>query len=167
MTVFRVAASRGAEIAQEILGRDFAGVLVSDRWSGYRWVDAQRRQLCWAHLIRDLLGMIERGGAGAALATKMLAEVRSTFKWWHRIRDGTLARAQFQRRMKPVRARFEALLAEAHGSAEKKTAGMCGQILKLAPALWTFVDIKGVEPTNNVAERAGRHAFFFRKCFLL
>lgn len=163
VTVFRVARSRGAEVAQEILGRDFPGRLVSDRWSGYRWVDAQRRQLCWAHLIRDLAGMVERGGAGAALATKMLAEVRRCFRWWHRIRDGTLPRPVFQRRMKPVRARFEALLAEAHRTAEKKTAGMCGQILKLAPALWTFVDVEGVAPTNNVAERAVRHGVLWRK----
>jgi transposase len=166
VTVFRVATSRGSAIAQEILGRDFAGILVSDRWSGYRWVDPHRRQLCWAHLLRDVLGMIDRGGVGGAVATKMLAEIRRTFRWWHRIRDGTLSREQFQRRMKPARARFEALLAEAHRSAEKKTAGMCGQILDLAPALWTFVDVEGIEPTNNIAERAGRHAVLWRKgCF--
>jgi len=163
VTVFRVAASRGSEIAQEILGRDFAGILVSDRWSGYRWVDPQRRQLCWAHLLRDVLGMIDRGGVGGALATKMLAEIRRTFRWWHRIRDGTLSREQYQRKMKPVRARFEALLAEAHRSAEKKTSGMCKQILDLAPALWTFVDVEGIEPTNNIAERTVRHGVLWRK----
>ena len=39
-------------------------------------------------------------------------------------------------------------------------------ILKVAPALWTFSRIEGVEPTNNVAERTIRHAVLYRKgCF--
>ena len=30
-------------------------------------------------------------------------------------------------------------------------------------ALWTFVDVEGVEPTNNTAERALRHAVLWRR----
>jgi transposase len=33
----------------------------------------------------------------------------------------------------------------------------------LEPALWTFVRVEGVEPTNNAAERALRHAVCWRK----
>src|SRR3989338_3558172 len=43
---------------------------------------------------------------------------------------------------------------------------MCKRILKLAPALWTFARVEGVEPTNNAAERAVRPAVLYRKgCF--
>jgi transposase len=31
-------------------------------------------------------------------------------------------------------------------------------LLAIEPALWTFVRVEGVEPTNNAAERALRHA---------
>ncbi len=40
---------------------------------------------------------------------------------------------------------------------------MCKQILKVERAMWTFVRIPGVEPTNNAAERALRHAVIWRK----
>jgi transposase len=44
-----------------------------------------------------------------------------------------------------------------------KTAGVCAEILKLEPALWTFARAEGLEPTNNAAERALRPAVIKRK----
>jgi transposase len=44
-----------------------------------------------------------------------------------------------------------------------KTAGTCREILAIEPALWTFARVEGIEPTNNAAERALRHAVQWRK----
>jgi transposase len=44
-----------------------------------------------------------------------------------------------------------------------RTAGVCRELLNLEPALWTFLRVEGVEPTNNAAERALRHAVLWRK----
>src|SRR5205823_291645 len=44
-----------------------------------------------------------------------------------------------------------------------KTAGTCRELLAVEQALWTFVRVEGVEPTNNAAERALRHAVQWRK----
>jgi transposase len=52
VSVFCIDRSRGADVAKRLLGEDFGGVTVSDRWYGYNWLDPSRRQLCWAHLIR-------------------------------------------------------------------------------------------------------------------
>lgn len=162
-TVFVIARSRGGKVAREILGDRFAGLLVTDRWSGYGWVDVLRRQLCWSHLLRDLLGMTERDDVGAGLAAEILLEVDQMLDWWEQVREGTLGRAVFQSRMLPIRVRVKALLREASTSAAKKTAGMCREILALEPALWTFIDVEGLEPTNNAAERAIRPAVLWRK----
>jgi len=43
-----------------------------------------------------------------------------------------------------------------------KTAATCFEILKVKEGLWTFTRVQGVEPTNNVAERAMRHAVIWR-----
>ena len=43
-----------------------------------------------------------------------------------------------------------------------KTVRSCQQILNVEAALWTFVDHPGVEPTNNLAERALRPAVIWR-----
>ena len=84
----------------------------------------------------------------------------------HRVRDGTLSRAQFQTAMRPRRRRVEQWLRRGAACGHRKTAATCRDILGLAPALWTFVDVPGVEPTNNAAERALRPAVLWRKgCF--
>jgi len=44
-----------------------------------------------------------------------------------------------------------------------KTSGTCNKLLKVKAALWTFVDIEGIEPTNNFAERTLRPAVIWRK----
>src|SRR6266536_1059371 len=51
--VFRIAAGRHAFEAKTLLGERFAGIVCSDRWRGYDYLDPTQRQLCWAHLLRD------------------------------------------------------------------------------------------------------------------
>ena len=41
--------------------------------------------------------------------------------------------------------------------------GRCASLLKLEPALWTFVTVAGVEPTNNAAEQTLRPAVLWRQ----
>lgn len=161
--VFHVTCSRGGDVVRALLGETFSGHLVTDRWSAYNWVDARRRQLCWSHLLRDLQGMVERGGRGEVFARAILACARDMFEWWAQVRDGELERTQFQERMRSVRTEVERLLMQSAMHAEEKTAGMCAEILKLKEALWTFVDVEGIEPTNNAAERALRPAVLQRK----
>jgi transposase len=161
--VFRVARGRGAAVVREMLGDDFAGRLGTDRWTAYNWVETNRRQLCWSHLFRDFQGMVDRGGVGSSVAAQLIAEADKMMDWWHRTCDGTLERSVFQRRMGPVRVAVARLLRDGVARAEPKTAGMCKEMLRLEPALWTFVDIAGIEPTNNAAERAIRPAVLWRK----
>jgi len=40
---------------------------------------------------------------------------------------------------------------------------MCSELHKHRQWLWTFVDVPGIEPTNNTAERALRPAVIYRK----
>lgn len=163
VTVFRVARSRGAKVAKEMLGEDFGGFLVVDRWSAYLWKPRGMRQVCWAHLVRDFQSFVDRGGAGAKIGEQLLGQAKLMFRSWHRIRDGTLTRATFQRRMKKVERKVGRLLRKAVVCGNAKTEGMAKEILKHEPALFTFVLASGVEPTNNVAERALRGAVIWRK----
>jgi transposase len=162
-TVFRIARSRGAKVAKQMLGEDFRGFLVVDRWSAYLWKPRGMRQVCWAHLVRDFRSFVERGGASARIGEQLLDQAKLMFRCWHRIRDGTLTRATFQRRMKKVERTVGRLLRKAAVCGDAKTAGMAREILKHEPALFTFVLATGVEPTNNVAERALRGAVIWRK----
>jgi transposase len=163
VVVFRIATSRGSQVIKALLGEDFLGWLITDRWSAYDWYDAGLRQLCWSHLTRDFQGFIDRGGKGGRIGRKLMAERNRMFKWWHRVRDGTLERSTFQRRMRKVERKVGDLLRQAQACGEKKTAGMARQILRLEKCLWVFVDVPGVEPTNNYGERTIRQGVIYRK----
>lgn len=163
LALFRISSSRGSEVAKALLGEDFTGFLTTDRWSAYNWYDTFLRQLCWSHLTRDFQSFIDRGGEGGRLGELLMKERDRMFKWWRRVRDGTMPREEFERRMPKVERRVGRLLREAVVSAEDKTAGMAAEILKLEPAMWTFVHVVGLEPTNNFGERTIRHAVMYRK----
>jgi transposase len=162
LAVFAIRRSRGADVARELLS-NFRGTLVSDRWGGYAWVDATKRQLCWSHLVRDFLGFADHGNEAAWLSRALLRNQRRMFRLWHRVRDGTLARTEFERLMRPVERRICALLDEGTRLPVKKVVRQCRRILKLEAALFTFVHLEGLLPTNNHAEQTIRHAVIWRK----
>ena len=163
VSVFLIHASRGSPAAKALLGADFAGVAGTDRWSGYTWLGPARRQLCWAHLRRDFSAFVERGGASATLGTALLTQVERLFALVQRVRDGTLAHADLAPAMAPVQREVAALLRQGAACEHAKTARTCRNLLAIEAALWTFVQVAGVEPTNNAAERALRPAVLWRK----
>ncbi len=71
VTVFHVHLSRSQAAAKELLG-ECSGYLITDRWTGYGWWPLSKRQLCWAHLIRDFHKIAERGGASQAIGEGLL-----------------------------------------------------------------------------------------------
>lgn len=163
VTVFLVRMSRGGQVARELLGEQFSGILVTDRYSAYAWYPVRWRQLCWAHLLRDFTAMRDRGGPSEALGAAFLVQAHQMFTWWHRVRAGTLQRSTLRSYMTPLRREVERLLVVGSQCAVAKTAGTCQAILKQRKALWTFVQVAGVEPTNNAAERAIRPGVLWRK----
>ena len=162
VTVFLVHARRSTVAARSLIGA-CEGILVSDRWSAYRHWPIEQRQLCWAHLLREFTAFTERGGAAARLGRALLTDADRMFARWHRVRDGTLSRRRFWREMRPVRRRVECRLRRGTTGTEGKTAATCRDLVPLLTALWTFIDLPGVEPTNNAAERALRPAVLWRK----
>src|SRR5262245_50088271 len=163
VTVFAIRPSRSGQVAQELVGECFWGWLVTDRWSAYTWYPSWRRQLCWAHLLRDIEAMIARGGGSQEIGEALQAQACLMFHWWHRVRDGTLAHTSFANYMRPIRREVERLLEAGQTCGVPTTEGVCREILKLRQGLWTFVRHEGVEPTNNAAERAIRPGVLWRK----
>jgi transposase len=163
VTVFVIRLSRGGQVARELLGEGFCGILVTDRYSAYNWYPVRWRQLCWSHLLRDFEAIRGRGGASEAIGDALLEQAHQMFTWWHRVRDGTLKRSTFRSYMTPLRREVERLLEAGSQCGVAKTEGTCCEMLKRRQALWTFVQVEGVEPTNNSAERAVRPGVQRRK----
>ena len=164
VSLFTILLSRSQAAAKTLIGEAFDGIVVSDRYSGYSWIDLRQRQVCWAHLKRDFTRISERHGVSQEIGNGLLAQEKALFELWYRVRDGTLSRTTFAELVQPIRVALKALLEEgasyAIGPKEKtplaKTVRTCQQLLRVEPALWTFVTVAGVEPTNNIAERSLR-----------
>jgi transposase len=163
VTVFTITLSRAGSVARGLVDPSAGQVITTDRYKGYLWLPLKQRQVCWAHLIRDFQAMVDRVNAGSAVGEELLCCAEDLFTWWYRVRDGTMARSTFQRYVAELRPWVRSQLEAGSASACAKTAGTCGELLAVEPALWTFVRVEGIEPTNNAAERALRHAVLWRK----
>jgi transposase len=161
---FRVAASRSRGAFEGLMGGSPPGVVTSDRYSAYSHLPPEKRQACWAHLRRDFRAMIDRDDAGSASGEDLLLHADILFEAWSKVRAGEHSRETFAAESLPwLRPEVRALLGAGAGCGSKPTAATCREVLKIEPSLWTFATTEGVEPTNNDAERALRHAVCWRK----
>jgi transposase len=162
--VFVIYGKRSALGLTALLGTEIAGILCSDRYSVYERVPAARRQICWAHLKRDFQKIVDRAGPSQAVGRKGLNIVKQVFAAWHAFKDGQVTRAQLAAQLEPVEIRLNRILLEgALLGADTTVAAFCENVLRLEPALWTFVTTEGVEPTNNFIEQLLRRAVLWRK----
>jgi transposase len=163
VTTFEVAARRDAATARTVIGEAKGGIITTDRYLGYSWLATARRQVCWAHLKRDFQAIAERAGDAQEIGEALLAQTKEVFRLWHELREGTISRRKFQHLIAPVQQRVTELLAAGSECRSRKTRGTCRHIRAVEAALWTFVRVRGVEPTNNSAERALRRAVLWRR----
>jgi transposase len=161
-TVFAVRTTRAATVLGELLGEAFAGAVHCDRAKMY-W-HLGRLQWCWAHLKRDFQALIDdRDRQVKRLGHDLMRPTQALFRHGARCRDGTITRRRLKRLMKPIRQEVEALLLRGVYSGNKRLHGMCRELYDHRDWLWTFLEVEGMEPTNNASERALRHAVIWRK----
>ena len=171
VTVFVQGLSRSTTAAIELLGNAFGGIVVSDRFSAYNHLPVMQRQLCWAHLMRDLTAIAERPGASAEFGAQLLGLQQQLFGHWHRYKEGKIDWPALQQSCRPIRQTFETTLQRVvelgYQRGERtpwaSTVRTCQQLQKVTGGLWTFLEIEGIEPTNNAAERALRQSVIQRK----
>lgn len=154
-TLFRIG-RRSTASRMRLLGRTFRGIIVTDRWRAYDSHPLERRQLCWAHLVRDFRALEERGGAALATGHWGVSECERIFEIFGRYRSGEITYPKMQQETRPLQARFRRLLGQGMASTDRKARALAKDLLRLWPALWTFSRVEGVPLTNNTAERALR-----------
>jgi transposase len=163
VTLFQIHASRGGAVARALLGEAWSGIAGSDRGTMYSWLERERRQVCWAHLKRNFQKLVDWGPGPRPVGERLLVIEAEVFRHWHRFRAGELDRAGLVVALEPVQAAMTAALIEGATAGHPVAQPLCRSLLALEPALWTFVTVPGVEPTNNRAEQALRPAVLWRK----
>ena len=166
--VYTVAPTRGSEVLIRLLGAVFRGVLCSDRFSAYLKYHSGKAQFCWAHLKRNLLGVVEftKSSAVERFCRDALAEHARLFRLWHKFRSGQIDRRQLLLRSIPVQKRIFALAQRHLNTPHREVRNLATALFEHNDRLFTFLEQEGVEPTNNSAERALRTGVQWRKiCF--
>lgn len=162
--IFKICEDRHRDRLEELIGKDFGGIVGSDRWWAYELFDPESRQACWEHLKRDFFkhseGLAEQKEFGAA----GLALTKRLFKTWHAF-DEHQDRARLITEMAAIKTELRTLVEHAarNSPRTKYHRRFAGNLIKIWPALWTFVTTEGVQPTNNAAERSLRGPVIYRK----
>jgi transposase len=168
---YKIATSRGADVLRQLLGETFAGTLCSDRLQTYLSYAAARRQFCWSHGIRNVLSAQElaKTAAGQRFCRGALTLTRRLFRLWHRVRGdpeargAPLTREQLLSKAEPIAKQLFALADQSVNAADKDVRNLARAWALHHEHFFTFVHEEGVEPTNNVAERALRPPVQWRK----
>lgn len=162
-TLFLIRRSRTGEVARELIGEDFEGVVITDRFTSYHWIAKTLRQFCWAHLLRDFQAMIDVDGQAGETGALLKGLGRELIHRWKKWKAGTITRTTFVRHANRIRGAFQSVLIDGLTCDHAKTEGVCTELLKHFDSLWTFAKHETVDPTNNLAERAVRQGVIWRK----
>ena len=156
-TLFKIDPHRSGDVLIAVLGKEFDGVLGCDCFSAYRRYMREfdvTLQFCLAHLIRDVKFLMSLPGPKEqAYGTRLRDALRALFGVIHQREQ--LAVPEFQTRL--AAAREGVLQAGQQNVPNSRHAqAMAKRLQTHGQSYFTFVTTPGVEPTNNLAERAIR-----------
>lgn len=170
LAVYQIA-DRTSESAVALLGADFDGALITDAYASYNAVNARHRQTCWAHIARrckELLQQIKLTKPGirvpkaVAFCERLKRFASQCCELGRQLRGKQLSQVK-------ARAMIPSLEKQLRQFAGKKVDYEAAETLrdrimrKDFDKLFTFLRIKGVEPTNNHAEQSVRPMVIMRK----
>ena len=163
VTVFQIWPNRNQAGAESLLGKILERVVGSDRFSSYNYINNKNRQICLEHLKRDFVGLSEKAGEVGVLGAYLASDIKQVLKIHREYKEGAHQKEHYEMKMQGYKLSIHKSLVACAELDQKKASGMCREILKHEEAMWTFVKKPEVEPTNNAAERALRHAVIWRK----
>ena len=153
VSFFMIHRHRSRAAFEELIGA-WQGILVSDGYTLYRkWVHG--RQTCLAHLIRRATGVSEHPDPDiAAVGTRIKEELQLLCHMAKAPPDIKEWNGFYKRLM---------LIFQLNGDCDDEAGKLVRQLMREVDNLWTFLDVQGVEPTNNIGERSLRFPVIYRK----
>lgn len=150
---FMIHKNRSKKAFLELI-QDWEGILISDNYSTYqKW--ANLRQTCLAHLIRKSKALAERKEpAVSEFGKQITGDLQLLCHWAKELPDNQEWREFYNR--------FTNLIFD-HKASEGEVGTLARSLIRQLESLWLFLDIEGIEPTNNIAERALRYGVLWRK----
>ncbi len=121
--------------------------------------------MCWCHVIRQLVEVSQRPGQTGRRGSKLLTLARRVIAAHRAYVEHGHDHDWLASQLAPLREQIRTLLGQCAAGRHVRTANFAAGLLEEYDALWTFADVPQaqIEPTNNAAERAVRHAVLMRK----
>lgn len=164
LSCFMTHFSRGTFAAKKLLGDTPDNIVVTDQYAGYHFIDNDHRQLCWAHILRNMTALAESWGPNKTYGTRLVRLIRLLFRLQHRLDKATLREHAYSTRIQKLRSawRQQLALASRH-CVTPRYQNRCKLLLKHDDMCWVFLKHPGVPLTNNEAERSLRSYVLWRK----
>lgn len=152
--------SRGSAALQKFFIQTYQGTLVSDFWAAYFNVACDDRQMCIAHLLRELFKVDDRNDAvqWKAFSKQLKRLLRDGLRLRKR---SDFSKKRYASRIGLINTRLWTLADATYHDADANR--LAERISKYRDYLFTFLDTPGVPPDNNHAERMIRPAVIIRK----
>lgn len=159
-TLYHIDPSRGSKVIEKLLGKAFAGTMVSDFHSAYSPMDC-KKQKCLVHLLRELAESAEKSPAFAEgkffrSCKRLIKQMLSLKQQWD-----ALGEPEYQSRVTRLEQRLEILAAGIYD--EANAMRLAKRLRRYGKELTAFLHEKDLDGTNNAAERAVRPLVVFRK----
>jgi len=171
LAFFHIDRHRSSEVAQSILGSNFQGTLITDRYAAYNGVNATARQACLGHLVTKakeitkevlLIEDASRDKKAEAFCADIATFFSNACAVGQELLGGSLQWEQAPRIEKQFVSELQSICADvlSYKPAETLRAALIGKDQQF---LFTFLRYPGVQPTNNQAEQSIRFLVIFRK----
>ena len=163
-TYFKLHKSRGKKVAKELIGNFHDRIIISDRYPAYNYLPEINHQVCWAHLKRDYQKISERADMIGKIGRSLLRAYARLFHFWKNECNAELIYSKKQKkRLNYLKNKMLKCLKIGASCNHDKTARTCQNTLECSKSLWRFLDVPGVSPTNNHAERQLRPLVISKK----
>lgn len=166
LTFLTIEPSRGKKVLKHLFPEGFDGDITSDRYAAYNMFAIEKRQVCWAHLLRDFTRFSHSGDPFTAkVGLGLLRQANRMFQVYHQCRNAEITQSQFLREISDIKKRVGIWIYRGSEVFDRPQLNrFCKNLEKIHPALWNFAYSSGkVEPTNNLAERDLRQFVIWRK----
>jgi len=159
VSVYTIDATRAHEVAEEILGKDFAGVLSCDCYLAYDALSFTQNK-CMAHLLRRCKEITESKTRNAVVFSRQVAQLLRAAMIL-KSRQETMSEHGYASACGRIEAALDRLLDKQLSDPDNMR--LAKLLRKQRERLFTFLYVKAVQPTNNQAEREIRPAVIIRK----
>ena len=166
VALYQIDKSRGSKVVDNILGKEYHGVLTSDFYSAYNKLQARSKQRCLGHLLAEIKKVQEKNkfapdGTDGIFCQELKTVLKQTIDVWNEYHEGTKVFEDLVKEKEQTILRIVELLLLP--IKHKDTWRIRKRIIKFNQELFTFLDNPLVEPTNNRAERQLRPYVIMRK----